>query len=418
MKRVLMVAYHFPPYGGSSGIQRTLRFVQHLPALGWEPLVLTAAARSYERVSDDLLDELPRDLVVERAFALDTARHLSLAGRYPGVLARPDRWMTWQFRAIPAGMRLVRRFGPHVIWSTYPIATAHVIGRALRRRTGLPWIADFRDPMAQDGYPPDPRAWKSFKTIEEDALGQAAYSIFATQGAARCYRARYPDAAHKVIVVENGYDEESFAALGEVTQARQPLTPGAVTLLHSGLVYPMERDPTHFFAALGRLSQAGRIQPARLRVRFRAPGHEDMLKAIAEEQRVGAFIEILPPAPYRAALEEMMRADALIVLQAANCNEQIPAKLYEYLRAGRPVIALTDPQGDTAGVMRGAGLDSIARLDSTAEIADLLLRFVDHAALERAPNPCTRYVAAASRASRTEELARLLEQSALDFGGR
>ncbi len=77
MKRVLMVCYHFPPLAGSSGIQRSLRFVQHLPESGWQPLVLSAHPRAYERTSDDLQDEVPAGTVVRRAFALDTARHLS-----------------------------------------------------------------------------------------------------------------------------------------------------------------------------------------------------------------------------------------------------------------------------------------------------------------------------------------------------
>lgn len=80
MKRILMIAYHFPPLAGSSGIQRTLRFVQHLPSFGWQPLVITASPRAYERTSDDLVPEVPSDPMVHRAFALDTARHLSLGG--------------------------------------------------------------------------------------------------------------------------------------------------------------------------------------------------------------------------------------------------------------------------------------------------------------------------------------------------
>ncbi|MGH8802466.1 MAG: hypothetical protein ACREX6_09285, partial [Casimicrobiaceae bacterium] len=150
MKRVLMIAYHFPPLAGSSGIQRTLRFVRHLPEFGWEPVILTTMIGAYERTSPDLDADVPAGLIVERAFAFDAARHLALAGRYPGPLARPDRWMTWRWDAVRRGMDLVRRLRPEAIWSTYPIATAHVIGAALERRTGLPWIADFRDPMAQD----------------------------------------------------------------------------------------------------------------------------------------------------------------------------------------------------------------------------------------------------------------------------
>ena len=93
MKRLLMIAYHFPPLAGSSGIQLTLKFVQHLPKFGWEPLVLSADPRAYERTSDDLMAEIPDSIVVRRAFALDTARHLSIAGRYIAAMARPDRWV-------------------------------------------------------------------------------------------------------------------------------------------------------------------------------------------------------------------------------------------------------------------------------------------------------------------------------------
>jgi len=99
-RRVLLIAYHFPPLAGRSDIQRTLRFVQHLPAFGWQPLVLTAHARAYERTSDDLTSEIPAGTVMRRAFALDTARHLSLGGRYVGAMARPDRWLSWRFDAV------------------------------------------------------------------------------------------------------------------------------------------------------------------------------------------------------------------------------------------------------------------------------------------------------------------------------
>ncbi|MBC7705319.1 MAG: glycosyltransferase, partial [Rhodoferax sp.] len=147
-RKVLLIAYHFPPLAGSSGIQRTLRFVQHLPAFGWQPLVLSAQPRAYLRTSGDLGADVPAGTVVRRAFALDTARHLALHGRYIGAMARPDRWVSWKFDAVRQGLRMIREFRPDVIWSTYPIATAHLIGAELHRRSGIPWVADFRDPMA------------------------------------------------------------------------------------------------------------------------------------------------------------------------------------------------------------------------------------------------------------------------------
>ena len=400
-----MVAFHFPPLAGSSGIQRTLRFAQHLPKFDWQPLVLSASPHAYERVSQDMNADIPGGTVVRRAFALDTARHLSVGGRYVGAMARPDRWVSWRFDGVRQGMQMIRKFKPAVIWSTYPIATAHLIGAELHRRTGIPWVADFRDPMAQDGYPSDPLTWAQFEAIEAHALHHAAMSVFTTPGAARMYRERYPASASRVAVVENGFDEESFAAAEAAEPRVTALTPGAVTLLHSGIVYPGERDPTQLMAALQRLHASGVIGPSSLRIRFRAAVHDELLHRLAREHGVVDLIETLPPLPYRDALHEMRCADGLLVMQASNCNEQIPGKLYEYLRAARPILCLSDPVGDTAGLMRGAGVDTIAPLDSIDAIAATLPRFIELVRAGRAPLPAPACVANASRRGRTGQLA-------------
>jgi glycosyltransferase involved in cell wall biosynthesis len=406
LNRVLMIAYHFPPLAGSSGIQRTLRFVQHLPDFGWQPLVLTAHPRAYERTSEDLLADVPPETVVCRAFALDTARHLSIAGRYLGALARPDRWMTWRFDAIRQGLRMIERYKPVAIWSTYPIATAHQVGLSLHQRTGLPWVADFRDPMAQDGYPPDPKAWHAFKRLEEAVVNRAQASVFTTPGAARTYRERYPSAAHRISVLENGYDEESFASAEQGADDRSPLQPGCVTLLHSGIVYPSERDPTHLMQALQQMVHDNVLRPGQLKVRFRASAHDSLLNLLAAQHGVAAFVETLPPVAYRESLAEMLRADALLVMQAANCNDQIPAKVYEYLRSRRPIVALTDPDGDTASVLRASGIRAIARLDDATEISRLLTGLLDGSLHDLLPTP--EAVESASRRGRTLALANQL----------
>src|SRR5690242_9573515 len=100
-KRILMVAYHYPPCVGSSGQQRTLCFSKDLLKLGWQPLILTAKEKAYALTGDDQLNDIPRDVPVTRAFALDTSRHLSIRGRYIRSLALPDSWMTWWLGAVP-----------------------------------------------------------------------------------------------------------------------------------------------------------------------------------------------------------------------------------------------------------------------------------------------------------------------------
>jgi hypothetical protein len=284
MKKVLMVVFQFPPFAGSSAVQRTLRFVQHLPANGWSPIVLTVNPMAYEQRSDDLLKEIPSDVPVHRAFGLDTRQHLAIAGRYPAFLARPDRWVSWMIGAVPKALRIVRQERPQALWSTYPIASAHLVAGWVHRLTGLPWIADFRDPMAQEGYPADPATWRAFHRIESTAVAQAAYTVFTTPGAAREYSRRYPDCAHKIGVIENGYDEHSFTGL---PTRSDPLNPGMVTLLHSGVVYPSERDPTQLFEALGDLNRTAPELARRLRLRFRASSHDGLLHELARRNGVG-----------------------------------------------------------------------------------------------------------------------------------
>ena len=409
VKRVLMVAYHFPPMNVSSGIQRTLRFSQYLPEFGWEPVVLTAHPRAYPRVSAASVPDALPNLHVRRAFALDAARHLAVRGRYSRLLCLPDRWWSWWLGAVPAGLALIHKLKPDVLWSTYPIATAHLIGYTLHRLTGIPWVADFRDPMAQDDYPTDPLGHRAFEWIEYRTLKHCARAVFTAPGALRLYAERYPDIPReRLAVIENGYDESAFAG------AEQALDPGGsksgpLVLLHSGTIYLSERDPRPFFGALAELRGNGRIQPSELKVVLRATGCDDHLRELIKRLEIEDVVTLEPAVPYQAALAEMLAADGLLVLQAANCNYQVPAKLYEYLRARRPILALTDPAGDTAAVLRDAGIDTIAPLDSQEEISRLLVRFLELLRQQRGPVAEEAKIAAASRRARTIELVKILD---------
>jgi len=407
VKRVLMVAFHFPPLIGSSGIQRTLRFAQHLPEFGWEPAVLSAHERAYPQTAGESVREIPRNLEVRRAFALDTARHLAVSGVFPRWLALPDRWWSWSLGAVPAGLRLVRTFKPDVLWTTYPIATAHLIGAALHRLTGIPWVADFRDPMAQDDYPADRLTHRAFEWIERRTLNACTKAIFTAPGALRLYAERYPELpASRLGIIENGYDEASFAGL----EAQAPqVGERPLTLVHSGTVYSSERDPRPLFAALGELLRAGAISGRSLNIVLRASGNDHYLSELVRAEGIQEIVSLQPAIAYRAALKEMQQSDGLLVLQAANCNYQVPAKLYEYLRARRPILALTDPLGDTAAVLRAAGVDSIAPLDYKEAIRRTFVAFLEQLRARRAPLPSEAAVAACSRRARTAQLAAILD---------
>lgn len=408
VKRVLMIAYHYPPMRGGSGIHRTLAFTQYLPQLGWQPMVLSVSPNAYPDYSRaDAVPQVP----VHRSFALDAARQLAIAGRYPSLLAQPDRWISWWLSAVPTGLRLIRQYQPQFIWSSYPIATAHLIALTLHRLTGIPWIADQRDPMIDTDYPPDPRRRRIHGWIEQQAMQRGAAVICTTPGAVRDLNTRFPQAdTRRIALIENGYDEVSFIG-AEIAAPRASSSPGPFRLLHSGVIYPSERDPAALFAALARLLAQGEIQPASFRLVLRATGHDTYLhNLIAHHPQLDQMIELAPPLQYHEALAEMLTADGLLLLQAENCNGQIPAKLYEYLRARRPLLALTHPDGDTAGLLRRAGIHTTARLDCVDDIATALRHFLRLCRQQQAPTAPPALIARNSRTARTRELAALLDR--------
>ena len=408
--KVLMVAFHFPPQRGSSGIQRTLKFAQYLPASSWQPLVLTAHPRAHADTAPLLPGSLPQGLVVRRAFALDTSRHLAVKGRYTRLLALPDRWVTWCLGAVPAGLSMVRQYHPALLWSTYPIASAHLIGLILHKLTGLPWVADLRDPMLDAVYPADRLSRRAAGWIEARTIRAAARVVCTTPGAVRHYRQLFKDVPpERFCLIENGYDDEDFDAAEADARAAVKPTGGPLTMLHSGIVYPLERDPRPLFAALAALLADGSLTPARFQLVLRAPVHEAFLAQLIGEYGIGSLVTIAPALPYRAALAEMLGADALLLLQAANCNEQVPAKLYEYLRANKPLLALTDPQGDTWAAVRAAGIDTLAPLDDAAAIQTTLRTFVAQAEAGTAPLAPEPVRRSHARSARTLQLAALFD---------
>lgn len=374
-KNILMIAFHFPPQSGSSGVLRTLNFVKYLPHNGWQPTVLTAAAKAYAEQRNDLIASIPAQTKVVRGLAIDAARHLSIGGKYPLTLALPDRWSSWWLGGVWAGRKIIREQRPDIIWSTYPISTAHWIGSTLSRLSGLPWVIDFRDPMVTENYPSHRLQWHLWNRLESRFMRQASVCIFTTQRAASAYAQRYPEMASKCRVIENGFDEDIFIT---AKPNRQHLPKDCLLMLHSGLIYPKDRNPSHFFAAVQSLLASGQLDRNKIRIRFRAPQHGDEVRAFAVQYGLQSIVDIEPPISYQDAISEMMVADALLVFQGSNFNTQIPAKIYEYIRAQKPVLALLDPTGDTAAQLNQfkEGVFQ-ADIDSTDSIKSSLLAWLD-----------------------------------------
>jgi len=366
---VLMVAFHYPPQCVSSGVQRSVNFVRYLPEHGWNPLVLTAHERAHEVLRHDFSPSQINNENVVRAFALDAARHLSIGRRYPRVFALPDRWSSWRLDGVREGKRLLRERHISAIWSTQPIPTAHWIAYELAKYSGLPWIADFRDPIINRVPPKNWMLRRALEAIETRTINLASKCVFTTETMAAMYRERYPQAAGKFLVIPNGYDETIFEG---GTPQRHGVTNDKTLILHSGHIYPAERDPSALFSALRTLIDRGELDPAHLCVRFRASGSDAMLAEIAARHGLADILDLAEPLPYQDAINEVLGADILLLLQGKTFNAQVPAKTYEYLRAGKQILALIDHAGDTAAFLKGYSTPAAVDINDVEAITQCL----------------------------------------------
>jgi len=409
-----MVAFHFPPQAASSGIQRTLSFTRHLGSHDWEPLVLSANPLAYEHKNSSQLANVPHDMIVERPFTLDAKRHMAIAGRYPEVLALPDRWISWWLSAFPVGLSMIRKYKPSLIWSTFPIATAHLIGLSLHRFTGLPWVADFRDPMLQSLFPATQLQRKTYSWIENQSIINCSKAVFTTQSAMDSYKRRFAEHFHdKFIIIENGYDEDDFSSIN-MNRSNPSLNKNkCITLLHSGLLYTPGRDPSALFQAINTLKTQGRINATQLSVTLRAPGDINFFKSLTNKYNIEDIVNIAPSIPYQEALHEMLAVDGLLVFQGTQFNSQIPAKIYEYFRTRKPIFSLLDKLGETAKVLQAAGFHDMAALDSAEAILPALENFILQIQKGSAHIASDELVEKSSRKNRTSELAQVFNQVTL-----
>ena len=410
-KLALLIPFHFPPQSASSGIQRSLSFTTNLPGFGWQPMVLSADPMAYEQKNTSQLNHLPEGTIVKRAYALDSKRHLGIAGRYPEIIALPDRWISWLFTAVPLGWYLIRRYKPQVIWSTFPISTAHLIGLSLNRLTGLKWIADFRDPMMQVDYPKSKRQRRLYQWIERQTIEHCSKAVFTTHSALDSYRQRFPHIApDKFIVIENGYDEDGFAAAELAQQTPADASSDKITLLHSGVLYAGGRDPSAFFEAIATLKLQGYLDATNFEVILRAPSEDAHFLAMIESFNLTDIVKIAPPVPYRDALAEMLTVKGLLLFQGTPFNRQIPAKIYEYFRARKPIFGLLDLSGDTASALRAAGFHDLANMDAAEEIALALKSLIQKIRDGQAHIASDEVVAASSRKHRARQLAQVFDE--------
>jgi glycosyltransferase involved in cell wall biosynthesis len=366
-RRVLMLAYYFPPLGGG-GVQRTLKFVRYLEPLGWDATVVSTRSRVYGILDPSLLAEIPASTHVIRTRALPVLRLLGIAF-YKFRLMRLRTWVTWPDGglgwapfAFLAALRAVRRERPDVLFSTSAPFGAHLAAMLVARLTGVPWVADFRDEWSNNPHLTDqPRPLATLAQRAEGAITRGARGVVVA--ADYFDLAGLPATDARRVEIVNGVDEGDFPDAPEAASGTSRFV-----LAHVGTIYGLQ-DPSVAVRALARLVARGKIDGDRVEVRL-----------------VGAVLipGFVPPSGVRVtrtgyveharAVAEMREASVLLLYVAASSLAPT-GKLYEYLASGRPVLCLTHPDNAAGRIVREweAGVTADPRDEAAIENALLVL---------------------------------------------
>lgn len=405
-RRVLLVNFYYPP-DGTVGSQITAKFSKYLPDAGWDAWVLTGAERYYEGVDTSRLADVRRPDRVRRTACLPHPRRaLALArgrgrvgGRDPepavgssrraswrrtivrhvvALLGVPDDLTGWIPLATAAGLHMHRRERFHALVSSGPPWTNHLVAAALARLTRLPWVACFEDPWIEfkAGVMADRTSALSLaieRRVERSVIRRADAIVCLNDVHRRALLGRFADLdPAKFVTITNGFDAEDFAAAAPL-----PSPPAdRFVVSYTGSIVA-RRTPRHFFAAVRRVLDAGVIPARDLTIDF--VGWVDVSEsrptlAMIAEHGLEGVVRLAPTAPRAEAIRTMCASHLLLVL-AHDWVLQIPAKTYQYLRAGRPILALA-PEGATAEFVRASGAGVVVDPYDVPGIADALTQHI------------------------------------------
>jgi len=407
-RHVLVIAWWFPPRVGG-GVHRPLQFVRHLDRRGFRVSVLTGAPARGEPLDPGLLAQVPPSVRVVPAMRLDPFRAWDAWKRVRGGagggngrgdsatngpaptqggdpswpsrvsewLALPDRWLAWVPLAVAKAALSLRGDEPDLIFSTSPPHSAQLVARALRGLFGCPLVIDFRDPWVGNPFRryASPRLARFDAVLERAVLRDAAEVILNTPALERDFRRRHPDLT-RVRTIPNGFDPEAFEGLPPPSAGAPS---GGVEIAHFGQLYGL-RSGRFLLQGLARLKDAEPELFHRTRIALHGPiDGEAALRAQATALGVDGALLFGGALPHAESLARQRASDALLLLgpEHSDPEVQVPGKLYEYLAAQRPILALSRAGGAIAEMLELAGVRAErADPDSPEEIAFALARLL------------------------------------------
>lgn len=401
--KVLIIASDFPPLAGTN-TQRVQSFVRHLPRLGWDPVVITRAVEDMYLIDSSQCGRVAHDIPILRvtdpdvfawlrrrrgvvvqdiqraaeAQSGDESDALSTSGRQASTagivrsglrLARtvvmawrrsfsylPDVLAPWAKRCAGEGVVLCRAHQKvRIVFASAPTYSCLVAGLELAERRGLPFVADFRDLWVGRPYRQVASRWHDWwdRRMERRVAYGARRIVLASPAWIDHFREFYgEEVAAKCVVITNGYDE----ALIPEPRFRTPQADRVITFVSTGAMYDAE-SPAPFLRALGNVLLRRPELRARVRVRLigYAGSEEHIMRGEISHGGTEALVELIGPQPHETCLLEQRSADVLLLFSGSEHLGTLRGKSFEYLSAGKPILALIPSHGTQAEFLRKAG---------------------------------------------------------------
>jgi glycosyltransferase involved in cell wall biosynthesis len=374
LKKVLIIAYYWPPSAGS-GVQRWLKFVKYLRLYGWEPIVYTPLNPDFDLKDEKLQEEIPEGIAILKQPIFEPFQiYNQLMGQKAekqvnpvmkgkaklGLKAKtmlwiranifiPDSRMFWIKPSVKFLIVWLKENKVDAMVTTGPPHSMHVIGLKIKRKTNIPWLADFRDPWTRiDFYHElnlEPWADRKHKNLENAVINEADHVVVVGNNMKEEYQ---PLTSRPVSVVTNGYDPADIDVKPEA-----PLDK-AFSIIHIGMLGKARSHPI-FWKGLYELRKENPDLKEKLEVRIYGVSDPIVQEQIKDFEDT-SWIQFLPYVPHHEVIQIQRKARVLLlsVNDVPMAKGIITGKIFEYLAIGRPILCIGPPDGDAASIVNEA----------------------------------------------------------------
>lgn len=414
MKRVLFIAYHFPPLAGG-GTFRSLKFVKYLPEFGWLPTVITTNSKNYWAYDNSLLDEIPKDVKVIRAPEIDpfylqiVLSKFGLLSVYKFIRDKfliPDEKIGWIPFAYKKARKELKKNKYDLIFSTSPTICSHLIAMKLSKKYNIPWVCDFRDYwILHHTYPfRNSIRGNKEKKIENNIFLQSNAITTVSNGVREDFVKEHVNIPpSKISVITNGYDTE------KVIKSSVQDKYSKFIISYTGSFYGIY-NPNNFISALNNLLDNKPEMKSTLSLQFIGNISNQIQDYLYKECRVPFQILSFQSQHNLKIILEKSQLLLLILPGKDHYKSYIPAKLFSYLAYKKPVLAII-PDGETKKILDKSNYGYFANPNSIEEIKNQILNLYNLWKENKLnPRPNTEYIKQFHRRNLTKQLVDIFEE--------